>query len=79
MRDYMNIGSSPCDEPCAQVGEPHKGNPDSGPEPEMGVWCAWCDQHLAGPIETEAKSHGICQECMEAVLDDYYGRPPRAS
>ena len=22
MRDYINIGSSPCDEPCAQVGEP---------------------------------------------------------
>ena len=22
MRDFMDIGSSPCDEPCAQVGEP---------------------------------------------------------
>ena len=22
MRDFMEIGSSPCDEPCAQVGEP---------------------------------------------------------
>lgn len=39
-------------------------------EPEMGVWCAWCGKHLGGPVEAEAKTHGICQRCLEAVLAD---------
>ena len=37
--------------------------------------CAWCGKDLGDkPGPEGAVTHGICEDCMKAVLADFYGK-----